>query len=175
MIKNLSIVVVIFFSIVSCTGEKRGSHSKLNRPVRKSSTNTSVKQKQFKHTVKLNKRSSNVFEVNAKINGSPLDFILDTGCSDVSISTAEAIYFLKNGILTEDDLGEIGVAQLANGSKIRTLSFNIKKMEIGGKTLYNVSASITDSKTAPLLLGQSVLSKLGKVNIDYSRRVLEFN
>ena len=39
-------------------------------------------------------------------------------------------------------------------------------------TLYNVSASISNSLEAPMLLGQNALSKLGKISIDYNYGIL---
>ena len=46
-------------------------------------------------------------------------------------------------------------------------------MNFGGLTLSNVQASIVRNQVAPLLLGQSVLSKLGKIEIDNTRHVLK--
>lgn len=48
----------------------------------------------------------------------------------------------------------------------------LKKIEISGLVLYNVNASIINNDNAPLLLGQSALSKLGKIQIDYNNSTL---
>jgi len=38
---------------------------------------------------------------------------------------------------------------------------------IGGITVHNVKASVSESQEAPLLLGQTVLSRFGTVTVDY--------
>ena len=50
---------------------------------------------------------------------------------------------------------------------------NIKKITFEGLELENVRASVVESNNAPLLLGQSVLNRLGKIEIDYDRSVLK--
>mgnify|MGYP003421650086 FL=1 len=46
------------------------------------------------------------------------------------------------------------------------------KLKIGNKYLYNIECSISNNLTAPLLLGQNVLNKFGKVTIDNERQIL---
>ena len=46
--------------------------------------------------VQMNKHGG-VYHVPCKVNGLALDFIFDTGASDVSISLSEAAFMLKNG------------------------------------------------------------------------------
>ena len=41
--------------------------------------------------------------------------------------------------------------------------------------LHNVEANVVDNIQAPLLLGQTALSKFGKVTIDYNNNTIEFN
>ena len=50
---------------------------------------------------------------------------------------------------------------------------NLKKVSFGELELNNVRASVVRSQKAPLLLGQSVLSRLGKIEIDNPGRVLK--
>lgn len=45
-------------------------------------------------------------------------------------------------------------------------------VNFGGLELKNVKASIVRNQKAPLLLGQSVLSRLGKIEIDYKQQCL---
>ncbi|MBR5235398.1 MAG: hypothetical protein IKV24_04270 [Bacteroidaceae bacterium] len=44
-------------------------------------------------------------------------------------------------------------------------------MDFGGVTLDKVQASVVKNQRAPLLLGQSVLQKLGRIEIDNEHRV----
>ena len=43
----------------------------------------------------------------------------------------------------------------------------------GGEELINVRASVVRNQQAPILLGQSVLGRLGKIEIDNEKRVLK--
>lgn len=117
-------------------------------------------------------KTGGVYKVKCKINGLPLDFIFDTGASDVSISSKEATQLFKEGYLTSRDIqGERQYRTASGDISVGTL-VNIKKIEIGGFTLHNVVASVVNNENAPALLGQSVLSRLGKIEIDYDRRVI---
>ena len=48
----------------------------------------------------------------------------------------------------------------------------LRKVVFGGLELSNIKASVVHNQKAPLLLGQSVLSQLGKVEIDNTKKVL---
>lgn len=80
---------------------------------------------------------------------------------------------LKNGYLSEKDV--IGSARFvdANGDVSVGTMLNLKHVNFGGLELDNVRASVVRNQVAPLLLGQSVLSRLGKIEIDNNSRVLK--
>ena len=113
-------------------------------------------------------KEGGIYTVPCKINGLPLKFVFDTGASDVSISLTEAMFMLKNGYLRKEDIGESIYYSIANGSVAKGTKINIREVEFGGLKLYNISASIVHETSAPLLLGQSVIEKLGKIQIDGS-------
>jgi len=106
-----------------------------------------------------------VYIAPCKVNGLKLNFIFDTGASDVSISLTEALFMIKNGYLIESDIQGSTYYSLANGDIVENTSINIRELEIGGKTLQNIKASITHNIEAPLLLGQSVINKLGRIEL----------
>lgn len=51
--------------------------------------------------------------------------------------------------------------------------FILDHINFGGLELSGVRASVVGSQKAPLLLGQTVLKRLGKIEIDNERRVLK--
>ncbi len=116
-------------------------------------------------TIKMEK-DGGVYKVPCKVNGLALKFIFDTGASDVSISSTEALFMLKNGYLNEDDLGGSEYYRIANGDIAEGTKVTLRKIEIGDMVLFNVEASIVHSIDAPLLLGQSVMERLGQFTID---------
>ena len=73
---------------------------------------------------------------------------------------------LKNAYIKPTDI--IGSARYmdANGDIIEGTGVNLLTVNIGGLELENVRAAVIRNQKAPLLLGQSVLGRLGKIEID---------
>ena len=101
--------------------------------------------------------------------------MFDTGASDVTLSMVEATFMMKNGYLTGKDV--IGNQRYidANGDVSVGTVINLKDVNFGGKSLTNVRASVVRNQKAPLLLGQSVLGRLGKIEIDKSKNVIKIS
>ncbi len=118
-------------------------------------------------------RVGGVTKVKCEINGLPLHFIFDTGASDVTISAVEATFMFKNEYLTKADVVGSAAYMDANGDISVGTVLNLKKVTFGGLELTNVRASVVGNDKAPLLLGQTVLNRLGKIEIDYDRSVLK--
>ncbi len=117
-------------------------------------------------------KESGVYKVKCQINGLPLHFVFDTGASNVTLSMTEASFMIKNGYLSGNDV--IGSQRYmdADGDISVGTVINLKDVNFGGQTLKNVRASVVRNQKAPLLLGQSVLGRLGKIEIDNQKRVL---
>ncbi|HBH49489.1 MAG TPA: hypothetical protein DDX98_12655, partial [Bacteroidales bacterium] len=120
-------------------------------------------------------KKGGVYIMPCSVNGLKLNFIFDTGASDVSISLTEALFMLKNGYLSENDITGTEYYSIANGDIAEGTTILLKEVEIAGLKLYNVKASIVHNIDAPLLLGQSALSKLGRIEFDYSNNTLYIN
>lgn len=104
--------------------------------------------------------------VKCSINNLPLNFIFDTGASIVSLSQIEANFMLKNGYLKHEDFIGSGRFVDANGNISEGTIVNLRNVDFGGLKLSNVRASVVSNQKAPLLLGQSVLGRLGSIEID---------
>lgn len=118
-------------------------------------------------------RTGGVTQVKCSINGLPLYFIFDTGAADVSMSSVEATFMFKNGYLSAKDVVGRRNYLTASGDVVEGTVVNIAEIDFGGLKLTNVHASVTKRQSAPLLLGQTVLSRLGKIEIDNNRNVLK--
>lgn len=84
----------------------------------------------------------------------------------------EATFMMKNGYLSKSDVVGSQYFQDANGNINEGTIINLRHVDFGGLKLENVRASVVRNQRAPLLLGQSVLGRLGKIEIDNSRKVL---
>lgn len=117
-------------------------------------------------------KEGGVCKVKCAINGLPLHFIFDTGAADVSISSVEATFMAKNDFLSSSDIIGKQNYQTADGNITEGTIINLKDVKLGSLHLNNIKASVVRNQAAPLLLGQSVLSKLGKIEIDNTKKVL---
>lgn len=111
-------------------------------------------------------KEAGVYKVPCLVNGLKMNFIFDTGAANVCLSLTYAKMMLENGHLKDSDFKGTSQATLADGSVIDNLVVNLRRVEIGGLTIENVTAIVVPSQNAPLLLGQSVIQRLGKVSID---------
>ena len=179
MAKRVLIYALIFLLVTpmfSCRRSSRRRSAQTTRVERVSSdrndrrtSSTSLK----KSVIKMRKEGG-VYHVPCKINGTEMEFIFDTGASDITMSLTEAKFLYKQGKLDEDDFVGIQRYQIADGSIHEGLSVILRKVEIGDKTLNDIEASIVDNENAPLLLGQSALAKFGKISIDYNKNEITF-
>lgn len=111
-------------------------------------------------------KEAGVYKVPCQVNGLKMKFIFDTGAANVSISSTYAEMMLENGYLEESDFKGTTQSILADGSVVDNAVVNLRKVEIAGQTINNVNALVVPSQNAPLLLGQSVIQRLGRVSID---------
>lgn len=120
------------------------------------------------------RKADGVYYIPCKINGTEMEFIFDTGASDITMSLTEAKFLYKQGKLTDDDFVGVQQYQIADGSIHEGAVVILRKVELGSRVLKNVQASIVDNPIAPLLLGQSALAKFGKISIDYNKNEIIF-
>lgn len=118
-------------------------------------------------------KTGGVTKVDCTINNLPLNFIFDTGASDVTISQVEANFMYKNGYLDSRDIVGKKTYQVATGAIAVGTTIILKQIEFGGLILRDVRASVVERQNAPLLLGQTVLQRLGKIEIDNTQRILK--
>lgn len=117
-------------------------------------------------------KEDGVCKVKCTINNLPLYFVFDTGASDVSLSSVEATFMMKNGYLKSSDVIGKQNYMMANGEISAGTVINLRNVNFGGLDLDNIRASVVHNQTAPLLLGQSILGRLGSIEIDNAKRVL---
>lgn len=100
-----------------------------------------------------------------------LHFILDTGASDVQIPADVTLTLLRTGTIQSADFLPGKTYMLADGSAVRSPRLLLRSLKIGTRVIQNVPASVGDPSGA-LLLGQSMLERLGTWSMDSQRRVL---
>lgn len=122
------------------------------------------------------KQSKGVKYVQCLINGTiKTDMILDSGCSTTLISIDEANYLFAKGSLTKYDYLGSSQSQIANGSIVEDMVFNIKSIVIADKIeCSDVEVVVSSNANAPLLLGNEILNRMPKYTVDNENQVIVF-
>lgn len=126
--------------------------------------------------IPLQKDESGLFYIISKINDVPIKFILDTGCSNISISQRDIDFLLSHGFISLKDENGTAISIYANGESETTQLYNIKELTFSDDIkLNNLSCTVSPNNDAPALLGQEALQMLGKITIDYNTNELIIN
>ena len=102
------------------------------------------------------------------LNGVPVDFVVDTGATDMVLTRADAA---RIG-LDPDALAYTGVAGTANG-QVRTARVRLDEVSLGGILDRNLPASVNEGVMDTSLLGMSYLQRFNRLEIANGRLVLE--
>ncbi len=125
--------------------------------------------------IKLSKNMG-IYNLPVTINDAiKLNFIIDTGASHVTIPSDVLKTLMRTGTIQKSDMLGIAEYKLADGNTEKNTVFNIRKMKIGNKYIYNIKASASKHENTPLLLGQSALRKLEPWKIDSKRDLIVIN
>lgn len=118
------------------------------------------------------KKDAGVYTIPVRINNVlTLDFIIDSGASEVQVPADVVMALLRTGTISMDDFLPGQTYQLADGSRIKSGRFIIKELKIGTYKVTRVEAGISPVE-GPLLLGQSFLSKVPSWSQDNRRGIL---
>jgi len=178
---GLVLPIISGSTLTACTGcSKSGRMQRINeyqnQQLTKSDANPGKKREynsSRKNVIPM-REEGGVYYVTIEINGVDMEIIFDTGASSISISSTEAMFMLKQGKLTKNDI--LGSQQFidATGKISEGTLIVLRNVKIGNKMLHNIEASIVHNMEAPLLLGQSALSSFGKISIDYNKEEITF-
>lgn len=169
--------ITLFVSCAHKSGHKPNAYdsSRSTNNIEQRSQADIPERKVKEHTKVRMEKAGGVYLVPIKVNGLDLKFIFDTGASSICLSSAEALVMYRQGQITQDDfVGQQQFQDATGGISVGTI-IRLHTVEIGGIVLTNVEANVVDNIQAPLLLGQTALSKFGKVTIDYNNNTIEFN
>lgn len=117
-----------------------------------------------KVAIKMNPNGG-VYDIPCVVNGVKMNFIFDTGASNVCISLTEALFLYKNGFLSDSDIIGKTQSQIADGSIVENTEILLHSIDVGGILITDVKALVSSSIDAPLLLGQSAIKKLGSFEV----------
>jgi len=100
------------------------------------------------------------YHVTMGINDVPIDFIVDTGASDMVLSQNDA----RRAGIEPDTLAYLGRAQTANGT-VPLARVRLDRVSLGPVIERGVPASVNGGEMSGSLLGMSYLSRFGQITI----------
>jgi clan AA aspartic protease (TIGR02281 family) len=104
-------------------------------------------------------------------NAIKLNFLVDSGASDVSIPADVFSTLVRTNTLTQTDITGFRNYKNADGEVFRSNTFVIRSLRIGNVEVLNVHAKVAPTN-APLLLGQSFLKRFKTWSINNSTQEL---
>lgn len=118
-------------------------------------------------TAYLSRDMTGHFHADAMVNGTHIRFLVDTGASDVALSAEDA----RRAGIDPSTLSYTTAYRTANGV-IHSARVKLDTVTVGGITLRDVDASVSQGELGMSLLGMSFLGRLGSVEVRGERLVL---
>ena len=107
------------------------------------------------------------YYVTAEVNGAAIDFLVDTGASDIVLSRADAA---RIGLDLEN-LAFLGSARTANG--VVPIAYSrLKTIQLGPYLDQGISVAINGGEMEKSLLGMSYLGLFGRIEIAQDQLIL---
>ena len=118
-------------------------------------------------TIEIPKSYDGHFYVTALVNGAEIEFVVDTGASDLVLSQKDAV----TAGLDPENLDFYGRAKTANG-EVRTAPVRLESVSLGKFDDKNVRARVNGGDLDISLLGMSYLNRFPEITISRNRLVL---
>ena len=109
------------------------------------------------------------FLIEAVVNGAPVDFLVDTGASEIVLTLADA----ERMGLQPETLRFTQRFATANG-EVRGAPVILREIRIGQFSLFDVPASVNEAPLRVSLLGMSFLKRLNGYEVDDGRLILRW-
>ncbi|EAQ13643.1 MULTISPECIES: TIGR02281 family clan AA aspartic protease [Maritimibacter] len=110
--------------------------------------------------VEVPRRPDGHFYLTLEVDGTPVNFVVDTGASQVVLSMDDA----RRVGLNPDDLPFIGTAMTANG-EVRTAPTTVDEMVLGDITERDVRVYVNEGAMDMSLLGMTYLRRFDRIEI----------
>ncbi len=117
----------------------------------------------------IHRDSSGQFRINGKVNGLSSKFLVDTGADVIALTLETA----QDAGLSVDPGTFQPMLQTASGEGMGA-RYVVKEMEIAGRPFTDVEVIVAQGLETNLL-GQSMLRKLGKVELEGDKMVISHN
>ena len=118
-------------------------------------------------TIQIPKSYDGHFYVTALVNGAEIDFVVDTGASDLVLSQKDA----ETAGFVIEELDFFGRAMTANG-EVRTAPVSLESVALGAFDDKNVRARVNGGELEISLLGMSYLNRFPTITMTRNQLIL---
>jgi hypothetical protein len=117
--------------------------------------------------------ANGLYKIPVRINNA-LDLLLlfDTGVSETIIDDRNIQYLINKNIISENDVLRTSEHKFADGFKRKKITYKINSLVIGKYPIDNPVLATFEDENVELILGNKMISKLGKIQIDYKNHIL---
>lgn len=159
MFRQAGVWLLIFMGLVAIVASWQD--------IRQSGQTTSFQQSQDGAII-IPKEIDGHFHLTLTINDRPIDFLVDTGASDIVLTRKDAarVGFDPNR------LDYWGMANTANGT-VRLATIRLETVRLGEFIDKNIRASVNKAPMAKSLLGMRYLSKFSAIEISNDQMILK--
>lgn len=118
-------------------------------------------------SIVLPRQADGHYYMTLDINGVPVDFVVDTGASQMVLTKQDA----KRVGINPDELRYLGRANTANG-EVQTASIRLDTVSLGDMTDTRVRAVVNDGEMDGSLLGMTYLNRFNSITISNGELIL---
>ena len=118
--------------------------------------------------ITVSRREDGHFHLTLEVNSVPVEFLVDTGATDVVLTLDDA----RRVGLDPDQLAFLGRATTANGV-VKTANTRVDSMDLGPFRFERVGVAVNGGDMDKSLLGMSFLSRFERLEISRNTLVLE--
>ena len=126
----------------------------------------------FSQVVIKMEEDGGVYKIPCVVNGTKIKFVFDTGASAVCLSESMAEYLYDNDYIAAEDFVGRGQSSVADGRIVNNLHLILRDIEIAGLHLRDVESIVIEGQKAPLLLGMTAISKLGRIELNGNQLII---
>ena len=119
-------------------------------------------------TITIARAMDGHFRFTLEINGQPVEFLIDTGASDIVLNRQDAALIGFNPA----QLDYWGTAKTANGT-VGIATVRLARVKIGGFIDRNIRASVSEGSMATSLLGMRYLKLFNSIEIKDDKMILK--
>ena len=110
--------------------------------------------------IEVPRSRSGHFHLRVELDGTPVDFLVDTGATDIVLTREDA----ERVGIDVDALPFVGRARTANG-EVATAHTTVDEVRLGANLQRNVPVAINEGEMPGSLLGMSYLSRFERIEI----------